>query len=161
MTYAPPPLPESQANNEHATNALNSLSGLQPKKSKKPLIIGIAAGAVLLATAAITIPLVLANNARSTQFKDAADECLIGRDAYTVMDDGNSIEFSGATLSYGASGEEVFCFLKELEAPESLETKIGQTRSLDGTREATWGDFAAQWTYHPDSGLNLLIERNA
>lgn len=130
----------------------------QPRKSKKLLIIGASAAGLVLLAAAITVPLVIAEQARKNQITNAADGCL-NPHVYSIMDDGDAIEVPGAAKSGGAKAETVFCFLHELGAPESLETKIGQTRSLDGTREAEWGDFSAQWTYHPDDGLNLLVER--
>jgi hypothetical protein len=34
-------------------------------------------------------------------------------------------------------------------------TTIPTTRALDGMQSAEWGGLAAQWTYHPDTGMNL------
>jgi hypothetical protein len=34
--------------------------------------------------------------------------------------------------------------------------RMGQTRALDGTRESA--DGAVSWTYHPDSGLDIVID---
>jgi hypothetical protein len=49
--------------------------------------------------------------------------------------------------------------LRELETPAYVTEQIGQTRALDGRQTATWGDFEASWTYHPDNGLNLVIHQ--
>ena len=96
---------------------------------------------------------------RANQFSNVAKSCIANTDAFDIMDDGDSIEFPRATKLGQATSTEVFCFLKRIGAPASLETKIGQTRALDGTRTDEWAEFEASWTYHPDSGLNLLVER--
>ena len=96
---------------------------------------------------------------RENQFARAAAGCKVGMTAYEIFDNGDSINFSRVTKPDGARYDEVHCFLQAVGAPESLETKIGQTRALDGTREGAWAEFAASWTYHPDDGLNILVER--
>jgi hypothetical protein len=55
--------------------------------------------------------------------------------------------------------ENLVCVLRELETPAYVTEQIGQTRALDGRQTATWGDFEASWTYHPDNGLNLVIHQ--
>lgn len=75
------------------------------------------------------------------------------------MDDGDLAEFTRATKFGQPQADEVVCFMARLDAPASLERKIEQTRAIDGTRSQQWNEFEATWTYHPDSGLDLLIER--
>ena len=35
----------------------------------------------------------------------------------------------------------------------------GSTRALDGRQSATWAQFEASWTYHPDDGLDVLVRQ--
>jgi hypothetical protein len=49
--------------------------------------------------------------------------------------------------------------LDELGFPASTMSRIGNTRALDGTLEAKGEKAIATWTYHPDNGLNIVIER--
>lgn len=49
------------------------------------------------------------------------------------------------------------CVFEKLETPQSIQTKMGQTRALDGRQEDTAGGFTYSWTYHPDSGLDVII----
>lgn len=49
--------------------------------------------------------------------------------------------------------------LVELGFSESIESKIGNTRALDGTLTASGEHASASWTYHPDDGLSIVIER--
>lgn len=77
----------------------------------------------------------------------------------TVMDKGRSLEMKTAgEKSVGTSIVTVACILNELGAPESLYSRIDSTRALDGTREAAWDGYTASWTYHPDNGLNMIVE---
>lgn len=51
-------------------------------------------------------------------------------------------------------------FLDELGFNASaVMQRIGNTRALDGTLEAAADDYVATWTYHPDDGLSMVIER--
>lgn len=91
----------------------------------------------------------------STPIRDAADACEMEAD-----DDGKSISFDtkGEEDSRGDDVTGVVCVLKALEAPDSLYSKLDHTRALDGTVSDEWGDFKATWSYHPDSGLFLVVE---
>jgi hypothetical protein len=58
----------------------------------------------------------------------------------------------------GADYAKVACVLQQLEVPDSVVTRMDTTRALDGRQSAHWKDLEASWTYHPDNGMNLLIE---
>jgi hypothetical protein len=74
-------------------------------------------------------------------------------------DNGQSISMSSeGEDSAGAEYADISCVLAELEVPDSVETRIGTTRALDGRQSADWDRFTASWGYHPDSGLNIVIE---
>lgn len=87
----------------------------------------------------------------------AASTC--GLDDQTgVAVSAGSITFSGAGQYDAASILDVACVLTELGADSSTNSKISQTRALDGRQEDHWGVYSASWTYHPDDGLNLIVE---
>ncbi|MGQ7788206.1 hypothetical protein [Nesterenkonia sp. K-15-9-6] len=50
------------------------------------------------------------------------------------------------------------CVIDEIDLPQHVADDIARTRALDGTRDSSWGDFSASWTYHPDNGINIQIE---
>jgi len=55
----------------------------------------------------------------------------------------------------------LFLGLEALGFPASIEAKIGNTCALDGTQTAASPDgFTASRTYHPDDGLNIIIEKD-
>jgi hypothetical protein len=57
----------------------------------------------------------------------------------------------------GASIEDIVCILDELGTPASVIGRIETTTSLMGMVEGSWSDYQAEWTYHPDNGLDLSI----
>lgn len=77
----------------------------------------------------------------------------------TVLDAGTSLELRTAgDESTGAPLTTVVCILNELQIPESIIARMESTRALDGTVTGNWDGFSASWTYHPDDGLNVIVE---
>lgn len=76
-----------------------------------------------------------------------------------VSADATSISFDteGEEDLSGDTVFEVYCSLSITGVPDYVFDLIGTTRALDGRQTETWGNFRASWSYHPDSGLNLLI----
>jgi hypothetical protein len=78
-----------------------------------------------------------------------------------VGDDGSSLELDMEGEDYG-SGELSFtniaCALEELDIPDSVMSKMDSTRSLDGRVTEDWNGIEANWTYHPDDGLDVILE---
>jgi len=77
-----------------------------------------------------------------------------------------ALSTDGRSVSFDTEGEDdfdgdlvssVFCTLRVLGAPDYVFDKIVTTRALDGRTEETWDKFAANWSYHPDSGLRLTV----
>jgi hypothetical protein len=96
-------------------------------------------------------------------FADAKEACASGSSDIRVGDDGDtlSIDRADAGESPGATLRQLDCLLVELDIPDAVVDRIQNTRALDGYQEATYDDFTASWTYHPDDGLNLTITRVA
>ena len=97
----------------------------------------------------------------STESVSAAVQAcqLTGSTGITLMDEGNSVELQTAgKKSTGAPYADVVCVLDELNAPESVKARMDTTRALDGSQNATWTGYSAVWTYHPDNGLNIIVE---
>jgi hypothetical protein len=78
----------------------------------------------------------------------------------TVVDDG------GKTLVISGSGNEgdgvdqqaLECIFKQVGMPTSVSEQVWATRALDGRVQQTWPGYTASWTYHPDSGLQMVIK---
>lgn len=82
-------------------------------------------------------------------------------------DRGITLGDDGSTLILHLEGEDspgmdyaqLSCFLEKLDVPDRVISRMESTRALDGQVEDSWGQYAAFWTYHPDSGLNLTINQ--
>lgn len=78
---------------------------------------------------------------------------------------GVEIADSGDTLILRASNEEyanvnsVVCVLRRLDTPEAVVQHVDTTRALDGQQTDEWDGVKARWTYHPEAGLQMVIER--
>jgi hypothetical protein len=95
---------------------------------------------------------------RTTPLEEARGYCAPGDTDLALGDEGRSMTITGAGHYSGADIEDVACVLDQLDIPDSVVARIDSTRALDGMQEASWDDFTAVWTYHPDDGLNLIIE---
>ncbi len=137
-----------------------------PAKGRKPLYFGLGGLAVGLVvgvvsgTAGIAIGGALA---QSSAIPQAVEACFAtDMEGVSAMDDGQSLNMQTAgNDSSGTTITTVVCVLDELGAPQSLYSKIDSTRALDGTKSAEWPGFTASWSYHPDSGLNVIVETAA
>lgn len=59
----------------------------------------------------------------------------------------------------GATGfPKVEAYLTKIGCSGSIWARIGKTRALDGTQRASCEFADLSWTYHPDSGLNIVAE---
>lgn len=91
----------------------------------------------------------------------AREECKLTKsDLAVIEDDGRTllIDHKGTEDFRGLQWSNVQCLLDALDVPASIQQRMGQTRALDGMQEATWDDLKATWTYHPNTGLDLIVE---
>ena len=74
-------------------------------------------------------------------------------------DEGQSLTMdSEGKESYGAEFADITCVLDAIGIPDSVSNRMNATRSLDGRLTGDWDEFTASWSYHPDSGMNVVIE---
>lgn len=52
----------------------------------------------------------------------------------------------------------VACLLYGIDTPRSIIARIDSTTSLQGSQTARANGFVYRWSYHPDNGLNMVIE---
>lgn len=96
----------------------------------------------------------------SSPFPGALKTCDVANSAYFRLGDHDAsltVQSEGEKKA-GADFAKVACVLRELGVPDSVVTRMDSTRALDGRQSAHWKDLDASWTYHPDNGMNLLVE---
>jgi hypothetical protein len=116
---------------------------------------GAAAGVIALIGAILG-----AGGESQTQLEAAKQECADDTTDVRIGDDGTSMVVSGVAAEEveGASIVGLLCIFEQVQVPDAVVSQISGTRALDGRQQATWGDFTASWTYHPDDGLNLILQ---
>ena len=102
----------------------------------------------------------LGSIAMGSPMADAAATCDVETNLWiTVGDEGRSISMqSEGEEAAGAAFEDLACVLLELDTPDSVINRIDSTRALDGRQTGTWDNYSASWGYHPDNGLDIVIE---
>lgn len=151
-------------------------AGVAQPKSRTGLWVGLGVAAILVVGAAIAIPISIGNaqaaeereqeraelaaeNARLAIFRRAVEECgFAGFDGVEILDGGEAITLSRVAKVNGPAFGDLSCFLDEIGAPQSIESKIGATRALDGVQSDDWGGFEIEWRYHPDDGATVTVE---
>lgn len=99
-----------------------------------------------------------AQEAMTPRFETAAEACEL-MPLLVVADKGTTLTLTTA----GESGvsytgiEDVACVLTELEVPSYVVSHIDSTRALDGQQTDEWDGISARWTFHPESGLHLVL----
>lgn len=93
-----------------------------------------------------------------TVIERAVDRCPVG---IAASDGGRSVilDMEGEDwLSGELSYAQVECVLDELDVPDSVLARMLETRALDGRQDASWDGLTATWSYHPDDGLDVIVE---
>ncbi|MDQ0613476.1 hypothetical protein QF046_001117 [Microbacterium sp. W4I4] len=88
----------------------------------------------------------------------ALDDVFAG--VVSVEDDGTTLIINTAPKDddpLGMTSLALECVYEQLDVPAHIRERIGATRSLDGRQDGTWSDYTASWSYHPDSGANLIV----
>lgn len=95
--------------------------------------------------------------------KDTYDSDEMDFGHFTVSLDGDSMSINCKKDSWsGWDSEElaaVACMNSELGFGEALNTKMSNTRALDGVQTDENDSVKVTWTYHPDDGLNIIYEK--
>lgn len=62
------------------------------------------------------------------------------------------------TRSEGNDVAGAACLLYGIDTPQAIIARIDSTTALQGQETARANGFIYRWTYHPDNGLNMVIE---
>jgi len=137
----------------------------RPKKSwLLPAGIGLATGAVLglLIGSAASGSAGISVGLNQKKIDQAVETCAMDTEGFTVLNEGSAISLNTKGKDYSDTGTSnlfaYYCMLNELGVPETTQEKMDHTRALDGTQSDSWDSLKASWSYHPDSGVNVLIE---
>jgi hypothetical protein len=94
-----------------------------------------------------------------TRFEEAFAQAGVTSKYITVEDGGTSIIVDGPPDDTNTNTfyPDLAALLSALDIPAYVVDQIDSTSSLQGLREASWYGIEAQWSYHPDNGLDLTL----
>lgn len=162
-TVHPPTGPQA-ADPSPATEPNNPVPppAAEPTKPTSPLLflaLGAAGGALV---AGVGTALALTADFSGSPFPDAVADCGQESNPHAdLSDDGRTLmlDHQGQDESRGLTYDVLDCILTELEVPASVWHEMEKTRALDGRQSASWDGIEASWSYHPDTGLDVVLTR--
>jgi hypothetical protein len=95
-----------------------------------------------------------------TGFQDAVDLCATSN-GVLVSDGGNtlSVDMMGEEDYIGAGYGDVLCIIGAVNTPSYIVSAMESTRALDGRQHDEFDGIDVSWSYHPDSGLDILYHK--
>lgn len=136
---------------------IGQLNTATKKKSKKPLVIGIAVIAVAIVIIAV-VTLGGGGKDFNKMFGGLADMswCYISNDGSYMKIDTNPNDIDGYidSLAYSA----LRTINKDLGFSDALYSKMGETSAMDGRQTESNDKVTVSWKYHPDSGMEVTYE---
>lgn len=131
------------------------------EKKKNKAIIPIVAGAAVVV---IIIIFMLVKGSSGPNLEKIYSEYCTSTFA-TVASDGSYLQIDTNPLDLDDftdwdAVEAIESINNALEFPASVYQKMLETRSLDGRQSQTINDITVSWTYHPNSGLVVMYEKN-
>ncbi|SMX91239.1 hypothetical protein [Brevibacterium linens] len=170
MNSFPHPPPHHDGGHQHQQpySAPSSPLPLTPQRSTKHIWFGLGGLVIGLLLGVGTVGGIVgisslaeadAQAAQAELMADGYETCSLGSvDGATLSADRLSVDFDGAGMYFGPDLADVYCLGDALGMPDSVSSRMGQTRALDGTQTAEWDSFSVSWNYHPDDGLGAIFE---
>lgn len=90
-------------------------------------------------------------------------ESAIGDEGATLIldgagkDDRKRVQGTTVTVGDNLDIEEIGCALGGVGTPDSVVAMMEGTRAMDGRQTHTADGYSYTWSYHPDSGLDIII----
>lgn len=140
---------------------LTLIAVIRKATRSRQVFIALIATSVTLVLSFLTLSITLYFVDRAQVFENLAKECKISSIMKGVNLRNDSLELkTRGEYSDGVTFEKIGCALDYLDAPSSVRSKMNSTRALDGMQTASWSGYLATWTYHPDNGMKLILERS-
>lgn len=129
------------------------------KNRKSNIVMGFVifiAGLMILMGCGSSSPITRSYEKVSEEYPGAWEWCDLADDGSYLTIDTNPYD-EDAYMSLDAY-DMIMDINKELGFPESIGMRMGKTRSMDGIQNYDGEKVRAQWTYHPNDGLEVMYE---
>lgn len=93
-------------------------------------------------------------------FRNAQEACG-SPDGVSVSDNGTTltVDMMGDEDYSGASLSNVECIVSQVNTPEYIKESMWATRALDGRQQDEFDGVSVSWSYHPDSGIDIVYHK--
>lgn len=131
---------------------------VKKKKSKLPVIIGVAAAVIVVIVA------IICSSGSGANFEKVYNDYGAGVSGITLSSDKKSISLDTNPFDIDDyTNTETFSALSlindALGLPDSLYSKMLDTSALDGRVTDEYDGIKVSWKYHPDNGLEVVYEK--
>lgn len=99
----------------------------------------------------------VAEAAKQALLVAAIGDCGLTNSRYVTADEAGLVIEGEGDESFGAPISDILCVLEHLEVPQSIITRMSNTNSQMGVVDGHWDVYEAEWTYHPDNGLDIFV----
>jgi hypothetical protein len=125
-----------------------------------PVALGVLAGVIVGAIIGVaTARLVSPGAADRASFADVVAGCEVDTQFAVVTDNTLTVNQKGGDDAEGASMDDVWCLVRDLDTPSKVEAHMRETTGDDGAQFEKWDDLSVSWTYHPSAGLDVVWTR--
>lgn len=147
-----------------ATTDVDDASPEEPTSPKHRRTVRIAAGGILALLMLTAVAYGISQTLNSaTRLEDVKEACAPNSNHIRTADNGKSLIITGAGAEEGPGANlgHVVCVFAEVDMPEAVRAQVGGTRALDGRQHGSWDGFDVSWTYHPNSGLDVILQETS
>ncbi len=91
----------------------------------------------------------------------AQQKCDPAKAGTEVADQGKTmiIKTRGEKDPTGIGLDGLACIAVELDMSRAVVAHLDRTNALSGEQQDAWPGYTARWTFHPDSGVNMTIQK--
>jgi hypothetical protein len=93
------------------------------------------------------------------RLEQAYEACRRGSDpekTLTLGDGGRTLVVDTESKRGSIAG--LNCVLREVGTPQSIQAALERTTAMQGVQDAEHQGLSYSWSYHPDNGVNMVIE---
>lgn len=151
-----PDAPEHPAPPDTQGMAPSTSSTLAQKRHRRwPLV------AAILLVVSVVVALLVYRAAQPSRLEAAFAECgMADQIGARITDGGHTVilDQKGDEDGAGLDITEIGCFLYAVDMPDAITAQMDSTRALDGRQSDEFDGITVSWSYHPDTGIDIVFE---
>lgn len=141
----------------------NKRRGIPMSSDKRWIVGGVLAALALAGCSSGTGEAVGGTHHSKTKLAQALADCNVTSGSSAALGDaGKTLTLDGQgkkdSASVGLSVSDEACILNAVHVSDAIISEMDSTTAMMGRQQGEWDGFKATWTYHPDNGLDVIIQ---